>query len=40
VITPVFVLVILPVGLIALYFRRRAKRIRLARALEASPISE
>ena len=40
VMTPVFVLVILPVGLIALYFRRRAKRIRLARALEASPISE
>jgi len=37
---PVFVLLILPAGLIALYFKRRAKRIGLARALEASPISE
>ena len=40
VMTPVFILVILPSILIALYFRRRAKRIRLARALEANPISD
>jgi len=37
---PVFVLLILPAGLIALYFRRRARRIRLARMLEASPVSD
>jgi hypothetical protein len=40
VMTPVFVLVILPAGLVALYFKRRARRIRLARALEANPISD
>ena len=38
--TPVFVLLILPAGLLALYFRRRVRRIRLARALEANPISD
>jgi hypothetical protein len=37
---PVFVLVILPAGLLALYFRRRAQRIRLASELEANPISD
>ena len=40
VMTPVFVLLILPAGLIALYFRRRVRRIRLARALEANPVSD
>ena len=40
VMTPIFVLLILPVGLLALYFRRRARRIRLARALAANPISD
>jgi|GEM_PF-3293464 len=40
VVTPVFVLLILPGALIALYFRRRVRRIRLARALEANPISD
>jgi len=40
VMTPIFVLLILPAGLIALYFRRRVRRIRLARALEANPISD
>jgi len=40
VMTPVFVLLILPGGLIALYFRRRVRRIRLARALESNPISD
>ena len=40
VITPIFVLLILPAGLIALYFRRRVRRIRLARALEANPVSD
>ncbi|HSB26416.1 MAG TPA: DUF4349 domain-containing protein [Pyrinomonadaceae bacterium] len=37
---PIFVLVILPLGLVALYFRRRMKRFRLAAVLEANPISE
>jgi hypothetical protein len=37
VMAPVFVFVILPAGVVALYFRRRAKRIRLAAALEANP---
>jgi hypothetical protein len=36
---PVFLLVILPLGLVALYFRRRAERIRLAAKLEANPAS-
>ena len=40
VLTPVLVMVILPVSLVALYFKRRARRIRLARALEANPISD
>jgi Domain of unknown function (DUF4349) len=39
VMTPVFVFFILPVGLVGLYFRRRAQRIRLARELEADPIT-
>ena len=40
VVTPVLVMVILPASLVALYFKRRAKRIRLARALAANPISD
>ena len=40
VVTPILVMVILPASLVALYFRRRARRIRLARALEANPISD
>ena len=40
VMTPVFVLLILPAALIALSFRRRARRLRLARALAANPISD
>ena len=40
VMTPVFLLFILPTGLVALYFKRRARRIRMARALEATPISD
>jgi Domain of unknown function (DUF4349) len=35
--TPIFLLVVLPVGLVALYFRRRGQRIRLAAQLEADP---
>jgi len=38
VMTPVFVFVILPLGFVALYFRRRAQRIRLAHELEATPV--
>ena len=37
---PVFVFVILPLGLIALYFKRRAHRVRLAHALEVNPASD
>ena len=40
VVTPVLVMVILPASLVALYFERRAKRIRLARALATNPISD
>ncbi len=36
VMTPIFVMIVLPLGLIALYFRRRALRIRLAQKLEAA----
>lgn len=36
VMTPIFVMVVLPLGLIALYFRRRALRIRLAQKLAAA----
>jgi hypothetical protein len=38
VMTPVFVFVILPLGFVALYFRRRGQRIRLAHELEATPV--
>jgi hypothetical protein len=37
---PVFMFVILPLGLIALYFKRRAHRVRLAQALEVNPAGE
>ena len=37
---PVFVFVILPLGLIALYFKRRAHRVRLAHALEVNTASD
>ena len=40
VMTPVFVLLILPAAWIALYFRRRARRMRLARALAAHPTTD
>jgi len=40
VMAPVFVFVILPLGLVALYFKRRAHRVRLAQALEANPASD
>jgi hypothetical protein len=40
VMTPIFVFVILPLGLVALYFKRRAVRIRLAHQLEATPATE
>ena len=37
---PVFLLVVLPLGLVALYFRRRAVRIRLAHELAATPVTD
>ena len=40
VMTPILVFVILPLGLAALYFKRRAVRIRLAHQLEATPATE
>lgn len=40
VMTPIFVFVVLPLGLIALYFKRRAHRIRLAHHLEAEPVAD
>jgi cell division protein FtsB len=40
VMTPIFVFVILPLGLVALYFKRRAVRIRLANELAATPATE
>jgi len=40
VMSPVFVFVILPLALLAAYFRRRARRIRLANALAANPIAD
>jgi hypothetical protein len=40
VMTPIVLLVLLPLGLIALYFRRRAVRIRLAHELEANPATD
>src|SRR5258705_1170089 len=39
VMVPVVVFVFLPLGLVAIYFTRRAKRIRLAHALQATPSS-
>jgi hypothetical protein len=39
VMVPVVVFVFLPLGLVAVYFTRRAKRIRLAHALQATPSS-
>src|SRR5258705_2130656 len=36
---PIFLFIILPLGLVAIYFTRRAKRIRLAHALQATPSS-
>lgn len=36
VMTPIFVMIVLPLGLVALYFRRRALRIRLAQQLAAA----
>ena len=40
VMTPVLVFVILPLGVVALYFKRRAVRIRLANQLEANPATD
>jgi hypothetical protein len=40
VITPVLVLLVLPLGLVGLYFRRRAARIRLAHELETNPATD
>ncbi|HKE60261.1 MAG TPA: DUF4349 domain-containing protein, partial [Pyrinomonadaceae bacterium] len=37
---PVFVFLILPLGFIGFYFVRRAKRVRLAQALHATPASD
>jgi hypothetical protein len=39
-ITPVFVLLILPLSLLGIYFGRRAKRVRLAQALHVTPSPE
>jgi hypothetical protein len=40
VITPILVFVVLPLGLIALYFRKRAHRVRLAHQLEPDPVAD
>ena len=40
VITPILLLVVLPLSIVGLYFRRRALRLRLAHELEANPISD
>jgi len=40
VMTPIFVFVVLPLGMIALYFRKRAQRIRLAHELEVEPVAD
>jgi len=40
VMTPVVVLLVLPLALVALYFKRRAARIRLAHQLEANPATD
>ena len=37
---PIFVFLILPLGLVGVYFVRRAKRVRLAQALHATPTPE
>jgi ribosomal protein L29 len=37
---PVFVFLILPVGLLGLYFRRRARRFRLAEQLATNPVTD
>ena len=40
VMTPVFVFVILPLIFVAIYFRRRARRVRLANQLEATAVAD
>ena len=40
VMTPIFLFVVLPVAIVAMYFRRRAYRIRLANQLEATPATD
>jgi hypothetical protein len=40
VMTPVFVFVILPLIFVAIYFRRRAQRVRLANQLEATAVAD
>jgi len=37
---PIVVLIILPLVLVAYFFVRRAKRIRLAEALRVTPVTE